>query len=191
MHNVNHLKIMIMKKLMPLMLLLISFVAQAQTQSFPIDSTTKRITYSEVIQVEGASQADLYKRSKNLGIAGKGTKKDDPAQGLYVYKGSFKVSYPAPQPGLQHHGIVEYEVTLASKDGRYKYIVTNLVHSGDKASGGKLEGAQPECGKHILTLAGWSAIKKQSLEHLDKLIQNIKIGMAGADVNAPKIGDNW
>ncbi len=180
-----------MKKLFTLVLVIFALAANAQTKTFPIDSTTKKITYSEVIQVNGASKEDLYKRAKNLGVSGNGVQKDDPAEGLYVYKGSFNVSYPAPQPGLQHSGKVEYLVTVACKDGRYKYIVTNFVHSGDKASGGKLEGAIPECGKLILTPAGWGVIKKQTMEQTDKFIARLKAAMEGTDPNAPKVGTDW
>ena len=180
-----------MKKLFTIALAVFALTANAQTKTFPIDTTTKKITYSEVIQVNGATQNDLYKRAKNLGISGAGIQKDDPTAGMYIYKGSFNVSYPAPQPGLQHTGKVEYIVTLACKDGRYKYFVTNFVHSGDKASGGKLEGTYPECGKLLLTPSGWGTIKKQTMEYMDKFIPRLKDAMSGADPNAPKVGNDW
>jgi hypothetical protein len=180
-----------MKKLLTIALVISAFIANAQTKTFPIDTATKKITYSEVIQINGATKDLLYKRAKNLGVSGAGVQTDDPTQGLYVYKGSFNVSYPAPQPGLQHTGKVEYLVTLACKDGRYKYIITNFVHSGDKANGGKLEGTYPECGKLLLIPAGWSAIKKQTMEQMDKFVVRLKASMEGADPNAPKVGTDW
>ncbi|HVD98259.1 MAG TPA: DUF4468 domain-containing protein [Cytophagaceae bacterium] len=180
-----------MKKLMTMILMFSAFAVNAQTKTFPLDTATKKITYSEVINVSGATKDQLYQRAKNLGISGKGVQKDDAAQGLYVYKGAFNVSYPAPQPGLQHKGQVEYLVTLACKDGRYKYIITNLTHSGEKGSGGKLEGAYPECGKLLLTLAGWGSIKVQTMEQMDKFIARLKASMEGLDPNAPKVGTDW
>ncbi len=181
-----------MKKIYTIALFTIfAFAAKAQTKVFPIDTATKKITYAEVIQIEGATKEVLYKRSKNLGIAGAGTQKDDAAQGLYTYKGSFKVTYPSPQYGLSHTGTVEYLVTVASKDGRYKYIITNFLHLKEGANGGKLEGTLPECGKYTLTQAGWGSIKKQTMEQMDKFIRNLKIGMGGDDVNSPKIGTDW
>jgi hypothetical protein len=180
-----------MKKLFTLALIVFAFAANAQTKTFPIDTATKKITYSEVITVSGAKQADLYARSKNLGVAGLGIVKDDPSQGLYVYKGSFDVEYPAPQFGMKHKGTVEYLVTIASKDGRYKYIITNFVHVKTGASGGKLEGSQPECGKAMLTLAGWGSIKAQTMEKMDKFILGLKSGMGGNDANVPKVGSDW
>ncbi len=180
-----------MKKLLTISLVLFAFVANAQTKPFPIDTATKKITYSEVIQINGATKDDLYKRAKNLGVSGAGVVKDDAAQGLYVYKGSFNVTYNAPQPGLQHTGKVEYLVTLACKDGRYKYIITNFVHSGEKASGGKLEGLYPECGKLLLIQSGWLMIKKQTMEQTEKLIARLKASMEGGDPNSPKVGTDW
>jgi len=181
-----------MKSILFFALFVISFgFVNAQTKTFPIDTTTKKITYSEVKQIDGATKDVLFKRAKNLGVSGAGVQKEDAAQGLYIYKGSFNVSYPAPQPGLQHTGKVDYQVTIACKDGRYKYIITNFVHSGDKASGGKLEGNMPECGKLLLIPAGWGSIKKTTMEQMDKFIQNLTTAMEGADVNAPKIGTDW
>jgi len=180
-----------MKNLFTLTLVFFAFIANAQTKTFPIDTASKKITYAEVIQINGATKDELYKRSKNLGIAGTKIVKDDAAQGLYVYKGSFKVSYPSPQVALTHTGTVEYEVTLACKDGRYKYMITNFVHSGERASGGKLEGNLPECGKYTLTPSGWATIKKKTMEEMDRFINNLKAGMGGNDPNAPKVGNDW
>jgi hypothetical protein len=182
-----------MKKQLTLFLLLtlLTLHANAQTKTFPIDSTTKKITYTNVVNLDGTTKDVLYKRAKNLGIAGAGTQKDDPTQGVYIYKGSFNVSYRAPQPGLQHTGKVDYQVTLACKDGRYKYIITNFIHSGDKGSGGKLEGSQPECGKLLLVLPAWSDIRNQTMAQMDKFIASLIAGMEGQDPNAPKIGSDW
>ncbi len=170
-----------MKNLFTLLLIVFAFAAKAQTKTFPIDTATKKITYSEVITVAGAKQADLYARSKNLGVSGAGTVKDDAAQGLYVYKGSFEVEYPAPQYGMKHKGTVEYLVT----------IITNFVHVKTGASGGKLEGSLPECGKAMLTLSGWSSIKTQTMAYMDKFILNLKSGIGGNDPNVPKVGNDW
>ncbi|MCU0428656.1 MAG: DUF4468 domain-containing protein [Cytophagaceae bacterium] len=172
-----------------LALLLSTWMASAQTKTFPIDTATKRITFQEKIELPGKTKDELYQLAKNLGISGKNTVKDDAANGTYQYKGQFKVSYPAPQPGIQHSGVVDFLVTIQVKDGKYRYTITNFVHSGDKASGGKLEGTLPECGKHTLTLAGWGTIKRSVMDQTDKLIESIKNKMA--NVAAPTPGNDW
>ena len=102
----------------------------------PIDSVTKKVTYTGVEQVTGASMAELYKRAKNCNSDGSGVVSDNATTGIYTYKGSFQVTYSAPQPGLKHSGRVAYAVTIAVKEGRYKYIITDLAHTSDKGNGG-------------------------------------------------------
>lgn len=179
------------KKIAFICLALWGLQSNAQTVTPPIDSVTKKITFTEVIKVDGVSKDELYKRAKNLGIAGDNIKTDDAANGTYTYKGSMVVSYPAPQPGLAHTGNVAYEVTLICKDGRYKYIITGFTHTSPKANGGKLEGKEPECGKYTLTLAGWAAIKKSTWAQTDKLIANIKLKMQNPAANTGGGPSDW
>lgn len=164
-----------MRKLILLLAIFISASAHAQ---FPVDSVTKKITYSEVVAVNGASKNDLYARAKSINSMASSTLKDDKAGGVYSYKGSFGVKYPAPQVGMSHAGTVSYVVTIVCKDGKYKYTVTDLTHASDKGNGGGLEGALPACGKYTLTLSGWNNIKKQSQEKMNELVKAIKGAMA-------------
>jgi len=170
--------------------LLISAGIQAQTLPAP-DSTTKKINYSEVVTVNGATKDLLYKRAKNLNISGAGMISDKPADGYYSYGGTFKVTYHAPQPGLMHTGMVSYTVTVTCKDGRYKYVITDFVHTSDKGNGGPLEKSIPVCNKYVLTLQGWGEIKKQTATEMEKLAANIKAGMANATDKAVTDGKEW
>lgn len=156
----------------------------------PIDSVTKKVSYTGVEQVTGASLAELYKRAKNCNSDGSGVVLDNAKDGIYSYKGSFLVNYSAPQPGIKHQGKVAYAVTIAVKDGRYKYVITDLVHSSDKGNGGGLERSLPECGKYVLTLAGWGEIRKQADAQMKLLVANIKRGMNPSAAPA-NIGTDW
>jgi hypothetical protein len=179
-----------MKKILCLFtVILLALGTQAQTTTFPIDETTKKITYSEVVPLEGVSKSEIFERSKNLGISGKNTIKEDANEGVYVYKGQINVKYPAPQVGNFHTGVVSYVVTIGSKDGKYKYVITDFVHTSDKANGGKLDGSLPECGKYTLTLAGWGTIKKQTMEEMDKFIAGLKSKMSGGKTGT--LGKDW
>lgn len=143
----------------------------------PVDSTTKKITFTETVAVNGAKKDELYTRAKNLNQLRENVKKDDKVEGTYSYKGSFPVKYPAPQQGMTHSGVVNYVVTIFVKDGKYKYTITDLVHQSEKGNGGKLEGANPECNKYVLSTHGWAAIKKQAKEQMDLLVSKIKANM--------------
>jgi len=171
-----------MRKLILLLALLVSIGAYAQ---FPVDSVTKKITYTEVVSVNGASKDLLYMRAKALNAMQSSMLKDDKAGGIYSYKGSFPVKYPGPQVGNSHTGVVSYVVTVVCKEGKYKYTVTDLTHTSDKGNGGALEGALPACGKYTLIMSGWNSIKKQSQEKMNELVKAIKSAMDSPAPTAP------
>ena len=164
-----------MKKISTLILPL--FAASFVFAQLPVDSVTKKITFTDVVSVDGATKDQLYARAKNLNMLRENVKKDDKAEGTYSYKGSFSVKYPAPQVGMQHEGTVNYVTTIFVKDGKYKYTITDLVHQSVKGNGGKLEGKLPECNKYVLSLHGWGTIKKQAEEQMAILVKKIKENM--------------
>jgi hypothetical protein len=170
--------------------LAMAFASQAQTLP-PIDTTTKKITYSGVVTVNGATQAVLFKRTHSLNVSGSGILTDKPADGYYSYKGQFPVTYHAPQPGLMHNGTVTYTVVIACKDGRYKYIITGFVHSSDKGNGGELEKSIPACNKYVLSMQGWADIKKLTAAEMEKLIANMKVVMGNPEDKPVNVGNDW
>lgn len=160
-------------------------------QILPVDSTTKKITYSDVIDVPGNTKDQLYLKAKNLGVSGSNVKADNKAEGTYVYSGQFKVKYPSPVKGMTHEGTVSYTFAVFLKDGKYKYVVTDLVHSSEKGNGGKLENSIPACNKYTLSLAGWSTIKNESHKHILSLIENFKENMKGSSGGIPQNTNDW
>jgi hypothetical protein len=170
--------------------IVLSLASQAQTLA-PIDTATKKVTYTGVANVAGASQALLFKRAHSLNVSGSGLITDKAADGYYSYKGQFPVTYHAPQPGLMHTGTVEYTVVMACKDGRYKYIITNFVHTSDKGNGGPLEKSIPACNKYVLSLQGWADIKRLTAAQMDKLIANMKVVMGNPEDKPVNVGNDW
>lgn len=103
----------------------------AQKPAIPLDETTKKAVYSEVVKVEGVSQADLFNRAlawfkSYFPNPTSVLKVQDPAtgvvsgqHGIYFYKNleeekQFKM------------GQVRYTVEVQVKDGRYKYTVDDI-----------------------------------------------------------------
>lgn len=103
----------------------------AQKPAIPLDEATKKAVYTEVVKVEGISQADLYNRAlawfkSYFPNPASVIKTQDPAtgvvsgqHGIYFYKTledgkPFKV------------GQVRYTVEVQVKDGRYKYTVNDI-----------------------------------------------------------------
>jgi hypothetical protein len=125
-----------MKTLFTLLLCLCAALAHAQvadTVKLPIDPTTKRITYASVVQVPGASQAELYTRAK-LWFAGAFNSAKDVVQadekdaGIIQGKGWSTIEvHPmgTKRPGVDQR--LWYTVRLICREGRYRYEITNLL----------------------------------------------------------------
>lgn len=174
-----------MKKVIFVLFALAGSVFQLAAQTLPLDPETKKVTYFEVIDVDGASKDLLYKRAKNFGTIDKSSiLKDDTAAGIYSTKGKIQVSYPAPMKGMNHSGVVEYTMTLFLKDGKYKYVLTDFIHVSDRGNGGNLELETPACGKYTLSPSGWSTVKRLTDEEAKKIVEAIKNGMRNPSKNS-------
>lgn len=173
-----------------LVFILSLFAVQLTFAQLPVDTATKKVTYSEVVEVPGATKDVLYTRAKNLNMLRENVKADNKTEGTYSYKGKVAVKYPAPQVGMQHSGFVNYVVTVFVKDGKYKYTISDFTHESDKGNGGKLEGKLPECNKFVLTANGWAAIKTQTDDAMKRLITSIKTNMNPTG-DVPKNTGDW
>jgi len=73
-------------------------------------------------------------------------------------------------------GIVEFSLELQFKDGKYKYIVSNLIHTAfePEYSGGDLDDNKPDCGTLNISKRQWKKIKDSSENKVMDLINNLK-----------------
>ena len=171
------------------LLVISNIIAQNQ---LPVDPETKKITYTEVVQVDGALKDDLYLKAKNWALSN-GFKQvsDSKADGKFVAKGQFGVQYPSPMKGMNHSGTVTYLFTISVKDGKYKYELVDFVHESPKGNGGKLENDIPQCGKYTLVPSGWSTIKSKSAESAQATINSLKQELANAPAAVEKKSEDW
>jgi hypothetical protein len=119
-----------------ILLFVFSFSIKAQKQAItvavPVDSITKLITYEGVTAVAGVSQDVLYKRAwswfhtyyKNPAEV---IRENDTIRFKIVGKPRFRISNPPDKDGLKtDFGLVQYTITVAAKDGRFKYEITQF-----------------------------------------------------------------
>ena len=164
---------------------------QAMAQDLPIDAETQKISFSEVVTVDGVSKDELFKR------AAEWSKKyvkvlDNKADGKYTSKAIIKSKYPAPMKGYFHEGELNGTVSIACKEGKYRYEITDLTHTSTRGNGGKLENKIPECGKYTLTLEGWAAIRNQAKTEFPKVVESLKAAMTkAAPVATGKSKEDW
>jgi hypothetical protein len=159
-----------MKKLLVILFAMISVAVMAQDPKLPVDSKTKKIAYKGVT------------RAKNWGTAKKIKDKDVRKDaGVYSATGSFPVEYPGNVKNTTAKGTVTYTVTITAADGKYSYVVTDLVHKGAdaKSDGGPLEAAKPKAGIYVIPGTSWGVIKKETDTQVKKLIEELKLAMEG------------
>jgi len=118
-----------MKKLL-LALLLLPFIAVSQEINIPIDTTAQKISYSEVVKVDGATKDQLYTRSREwfartFKSAKDVLQMDDRAAGKVIDKGYTQGSFVMLLSAMKFD--IWYTVSITGKDGRYRYEVSDFT----------------------------------------------------------------
>ena len=154
----------------------------------PIDENTKLVTYKEVVRQKG-SQEELYERALKwlnsyFSNPQAVIQKKDKNDGTIVCVSNIKIttlSNDGKTPVLA--GFVYYTFTIETKEGRYRYIITDLY---------KKETSRFPIEKWFDTSKPeWSAVRYDHLYQIDeavkKLIDDLEEGMQPEKV----IIDEW
>ena len=128
-----------MKKLLLLCALSFATVtarAQAARPLLPVDSLTHKVTYQGVVQVPGASQADLYVRAREWFATSFGSAKavlemDDKEAGKLI--GNAHGEYMQRFMGRESPTTLWRTINIQVKDGRFKYTISNFATGTNKA----------------------------------------------------------
>lgn len=106
--------------------------AHVDPGKFPIDVSTRLISYIEVVQVPGVETKEMMARGlkwfntyyKNPSDV---IREVDSLRGKIVGKARFRIYKPSDKKGVEMDGgNVEYTISLNLKDGKYRYIVTDI-----------------------------------------------------------------
>lgn len=166
-------------------LLILSPVAYAQV---PVDETTKKITYQEVVTQEG-TPAKMYNQciewvnSQYLNAA-EVTRVRDPENGRIGIRHRFKV-YNVDKNGNKttEAGVVQYDLNIEFKEGRYRYTFTDftLMASSKFPLERWLDKKDPSY------IPAWDLYIQQVDANVKDIIKSLKDGMK------PKVikQDNW
>lgn len=177
-----------MKKQVATVFLLImatSCFAQKELKiKLPLDSSTNKVIYSSVINVEGINKEELYNRAKEWFVVTYNSAKDvlqmdDKVAGKIIGKGTSRGQYKFMLSNTSYY--LNYTLSVTLKDGRYRYEFSQFtVETLDKYSiGGRsaLEEYIPyyEKEKGIL----YSASKK-IIPHMDLLVKETSSSLESA-----------
>lgn len=100
-------------------------------QLFPIDSVTKKITYSNIVIVDSVPTTQLYKNaeswmSKNFKSATNYQTQFNLLEGFVKFSNSIMV-YTKGMVSKEIHGRITYDVNVEIKEHKYRYSFTNFV----------------------------------------------------------------
>lgn len=178
---------------------LISSLISGQT-TLPVDTETGKITFSEVVKVDSSltknalylnAQKWLTKAFKDANAA---IQFEDKEEGKVIAKGTDEVRFKqGMQIGDQSGGDFMFTLTITVKDGRYKYTITDISHTGNKVvgfpkDGGAIELESPACGKWGMGDKLWLELKGKFHDHIKSLIESLKDGMTQ---KPGKDADDW
>lgn len=184
------------------MLIFLAPYAQNSTPNLPIDGESRRIVYTEVVQVDTSTTknelysralewfAKSYKSSKNV------IQLEDKEGGKIVGKALMQVYHKALGKDYES-GHINYTISIYLKDGRYKYDIINFHHTGQLVRNGGSIPSHGACEDMINTSRRQMGISYQKtynyyLQQLDAnmqvLIESLKKGMA---ITATPTDDNW
>jgi len=116
-----------MKLVVTLCVILSALCTSVSAQELPLNHTTNKVSYTDVVIADGESKAKLLAKAKKW-IVSKNTEQnpylislENEQEGTIVGKGNF------PLPGDRRKYTVQFAISIATKDGKCKYEFTDLV----------------------------------------------------------------
>ena len=185
----NNFKFNLMSKiLLTLSFLLTVFYSNAQ--DLPINAKSGKITFMKTVDASGLTAQQLYDIAKEWGEKQNFIIGEDKPGEKTTFKGSCNVEYPASKSKEKISGDISFKFQFGAKEGKYRYIFTDLIHSGDPDDAGALEDAEPDCTFQKISIRGWTVLKKNTHKELLKLIDALTKKVK-AEQNAPTKSDDW
>lgn len=146
----------------------------------------KTLTFEKVIQVDSASQLDIYKKAKawfgeTYKSANEVIQTSDEEQGLIIGRGSMTVTLSGMKY-MCYSGRLSYKIKVQTKDGRFKVELTSFDHTtkpgNSSACSLGLITTSDECpisgpGKKARNEA-WNLIKQDCLKYSNGMFQSIE-----------------
>ena len=187
-----------MKHLLFSFFIFISVVLNAQTLSLPTDSATGRVTFKEAVNIYNTSQSELFTRAYEwIDFYFKSDKEyisvNDKVTGKLTSALHFDVTIPMRDTLNANNETIHVKKTdvgywrfsfiFEAKDGRYKLILTDFIHSekvfsnlkqtyNEIALGGKIENENALNGKYPNKT--WLEFKQQVETRTKKLMVNLQ-----------------
>jgi len=105
---------------------------------------------------------------------------------------TFKYRPKELNPGADVEGIISMHLSIEAKEGKYRYTITKITHTANKAecSGGNVYNDAPACGSLKVPPDLWKRIKGEAFRQTGVLISDIKAIMK-IPSSKPVNADEW
>jgi hypothetical protein len=155
--------------------------------ALPYDTDTQLITYQGVVESTGVTQAQLYARAQDWLAKTANTTSNTPPQSTATDQLVAKGSWPSTislMGGTVAAGTIQYTLSIYFKDGRYKYVLTNLTHTStggvqDIAAVGPLEQVDVQIIAMVGSKRPWDRMRRQADVNAQKLVADLQNAMKG------------
>ena len=181
----------------------ITVFCKNETPVLPIDSISKKITYTDKVFVDSATnKQELFSRArewfaKTYKSSSKVIQMEDKESGKIIGKALMQVYHKGLGMSFES-GYINYTFSIYIKDGKYKYEVTDFYHTGQYVGNGKRIADYGTCENMINTTDNDLGFSRQSTynyylfqmdNNIKSLIVDLKTAMAvkGEGLN----NDNW
>lgn len=161
-------------------------------QELPLDAETKKVSYTEVIEVPGVKKDELYIRAhtwfaKTYGSSKSVLEIQDKESGKLLGKGLTDVVFKNPPMGTMYGGIVSYTISVIVKEGKYKYSITDFYHDGGTDNrihpGGALENEKKPKGIGFPSQKQWDQIREDVNSKMNSLVASMKSSLMKSETD--------
>lgn len=181
-----------MKKISLLLLSLLLLQHTWGQNGLPLDEKTGKYTYIDKVSAEGMTATELFDQTNKWAEA-RGYSASETQAGIKLkFDSKIGVTYVGANGRDQEEGSIAFVFTVNFKDGRYRIIATDFVHTGKKkgTNGGKLENKAPDCGSKVMTQKTWASVKSATNTKMKAEITDLKKVIKEYQ-NDPERNDDW
>lgn len=156
----------------------------------PVNEQNRQITYQNVVSMKDAKPSELYDRAyawaqnffKN---PTKVIRTSDKENGLIVCNSNLKIHTPTKDGKSEvMAGIVNFELRIEARDGRYRYTITNFVCK----NGNVTQACEQWLDK---SKAEWTPVRNGHLKEVDTYIQTLVKSLEKGMEPKKEVTDEW
>ncbi|MDO7851601.1 DUF4468 domain-containing protein [Hymenobacter convexus] len=147
----------------------------------PYDAETHLITYQGVVEVPGVGKDQLYVRAhewvaKAYRSANAVIQMQDKEAGRLVAKGAMQITLPVLGAAADA-GYIRHTLTLYVKDGRYKYVLSNLEHTDVRLRATSVGPLEKEDLPFGMSKKQWDHLRRDADKGAKELISELQAAM--------------